>query len=203
VPPTATPGCPNLANGYCRTDNESRTWIAGTTNQAITGDDQVKTISLPFTFNFGGTNYTSIKISSNGNLHFGTASSAYSNTCLPNSANPNALIAPFWDDLNPSAGGAIYTATAGVSPNRIFVVEWRDVRAYNAGTNGVTFSVQLVESSNHIWLLYQDTIFGASTVDNGRSATVGLENAAGNAANQYSCNSAVVTSGKVLHFWQP
>jgi hypothetical protein len=192
-----------MANGYCRTDNESRTWIAGTFNQGITNDDQVKTITLPFTFNFSGANYSSVKISSNGNLHFGTASSAYNNTCLPNSANPNALIAAFWDDLNPSAGGAVFTATSGTAPNRVFVVEWRDVRAYNAGANGATFAVQLVETTNHIWILYQDTLFGSSAVDNGASATVGIENAAGTVANQYSCNSTVVTSGKVLHFWQP
>ena len=34
-----------------------------------------------------------------------------------------------------------------------------------------------------------------------RSATSGLENAAGSAGNQYSFNQAVLTNNKVLHFW--
>jgi hypothetical protein len=110
-PPTNTPtprGGPNESGRYCRTDYEARTWIAGSTNLNLTGDDQTVSVSLPFTFNFAGTNYTSIVVSSNGNAHFGTASSAYSNAANPNTAAPNALNAAFWDELNPSAGGVVY-----------------------------------------------------------------------------------------------
>lgn len=206
VPPTPTntptpSACPNLSGGYCRTDNETRTWIAGVTNQSITRDDTTKTVTLPFTFRFAGTNYTSVKISSNGNAHFSTASTAYNNVAIPNTARPNAMIAAFWDDLNPASGGAIYTATSGTAPNRVFVIEWRDVRRYNVGTSGVTFQIQLVEGSNHVWILYQDSLFGSTSYDNGLSATSGVENSAGSAGNQYSYNTAVLTSGKVLHFW--
>lgn len=203
IPPTATAtaACPNLSGGYCRTDNETRTWIAGTTNQSITADDTPKTVTLPFSFTLAGTSYTSVKISPNGNIHFGTSSSAYTNVAIPNTGNPNALIAAFWDDLNPGAGGAIYTAVSGTAPNRVFVIEWRDVRRYTGGTTGITFEIQLVESTNHIWILYQDTVFGSTSYDNGLSATSGVENAAGNAGNQYSYNTAVLTNNKVLHFW--
>ncbi len=205
IPPTATPtsSCANLAAGYCRTDTESRAWIAGTTNQNITADDTTKTVTLPFTFKFAGTNYTTVKISSNGNAHFSTASSAYNNVAIPATARPNALIAALWDDLNPSStgGGAIYTATSGVAPNRTFVIEWRDVRRYGSGTSGATFQIQLQETSNHVWILYQDTIFGAAAYDSGLSATSGIENTTGSAGNAYSFNTAVLTNGKVLHFW--
>lgn len=159
-------------------------------------------MTLPFTFRFMGTNYTTVKISSNGNIHFGTASNAYTNVAIPSTANPNALIAAFWDDLAPNLGGAIYTGTSGTSPNRTFVIEWRNVNHYGvSGTNGATFQIQLVETTNHIYILYQDTTFGNASYDNGVSATSGVENAAGNAGNQYSFNSAVLTAGKVLHFW--
>ena len=204
LPPTATntPGtCPNQSGGYCRTDNETRSWIAGTTNQAITGDDTTKTVTLPFSFTFMGTAYTSVKISSNGNIHFGTASSAYTNVSIPNTAAPNAMVAAFWDDLSPNLGGAIYTTVSGTAPNRVFVIEWRDVRRYGYGTTGATFEIQLVETSNQIWILYQDTYFGSSTVDYGKSATAGIENAGGTAGNLYSYNSAILTANKVLHFW--
>ena len=203
LPPTATttPGsCPNVSGGYCRTDNETRTWVAGTTNQSITGDDQVKTVTLPFTFRFMGTNYTSIKVSSNGNAHFGTASTAYSNVTIPRTTAPNALIAAFWDDMNPAAGGAIYTGVSGTSPNRIFVIEWRGVPHYGT-TNGATFEIQLFETTNHIWVIYQDTIVGSTSYNSGLSATAGIENSGGTAGNLYSYNTAVLTDGKVLHYW--
>lgn len=200
--PTATVTCPNPSGTYCRSDTDARTWIAGTTNQSITRDDTTKSVTLPFTFRFMGTNYTSVKISSNGNIHFGTASTAYSNVAIPTSANPNALIAAFWDDLSPNLGGAIYTGTSGTSPNRTFVIEWRNVNHYGvSGTNGATFQIQLQETTNHIYILYQDTTFGNASYDNGLSATSGVENAAGTAGNQYSFNAAVLTAGKVLHFW--
>jgi hypothetical protein len=156
---------------------------------------------LPFNFTFAGTSYSSVKISSNGNIHFGTASSAYSNVAIPNTANPNALIAALWDDLNPSVGGAIYTTTSGTAPNRTFVIEWRGVPRYGAGTNGATFEIQLDETTNQIWIVYQDTDFGSTSYNAGASATSGVENAAGSAGNQYSFNQAVLTANKVLHFW--
>ncbi|HTX93170.1 MAG TPA: hypothetical protein VMC09_18290 [Anaerolineales bacterium] len=201
---STTVACPNLSAGYCRTDTDARAWIAGTTQTSITGDDQVITVSLPFSVTFFGTAYTSIKISSNGNAHFGTASSAYSNVAIPNTGNPNALIAPFWDDLYPPSGGRIYTGVSGTAPNRIYVIEWRNVAHYPGGTNGATFEIQIDESGtarNNIWFLYQDTSFGNASYDNGVSATVGIENAAGTAGNQYSFNTAVITAGKVIHFF--
>jgi hypothetical protein len=199
--PTATGTCPNASGGYCRTDTETRTWIAGTTNQSITGDDTTKSVTLPFSFTFAGTAYSSVKISSNGNIHFGTASNAYSNVAIPNTGNPNALIAALWDDLSPNNGGAIYTAVSGTGPNRTFVVEWRGVPRYNAGTNGATFEIQLTETTNQIWIVYQDTDFGNASYNAGASATSGVENAAGSAGNSYSYNQAVLTTNKVLHFW--
>ena len=200
---TAT-GCPNLSAGYCRTDTDARTWISGTTLTSLTGDDQVVTVSLPFSVTFFGTAFTSIRISSNGNAHFGTASSAYNNVSIPHTALPNALIAPFWDDLYPPSGGRVYTAVTGTAPNRTFVIEWRNVAHYPGGTNGATFEIQITESSsarNNLWFLYQDTSFGNASYNNGISATVGIENAAGTAGNQYSYDQAVITAGKVIHFF--
>jgi subtilisin-like proprotein convertase family protein len=199
--PTATTTCPNASGGYCRTDTETRTWIAGTTNQSITSDDTTKNVALPFTFTFAGTGYTSVNISSNGNIHFATASNAYNNVAIPNTANPNAMIAAYWDDLDPGIGGAIYTGVSGAAPNRIFVIEWRDVRRHSGGANGVTFEIQLVEGSNHAWILVSDGVFGSSTYDYGLSATCGVENTGGTAGNQYSHNTAVLTNNRVIHFW--
>ncbi|MGH2537221.1 MAG: hypothetical protein ACRDHL_07490 [Candidatus Promineifilaceae bacterium] len=156
---------------------------------------------LPFTFNFMGTNYTTVNISSNGNIHVGPANDAYNNTCLPNSISPNGLIAALWDDLDPSAGGNIYTTVSGTSPNQVFVIEWRDVWAFGTGASGTTFEIQLIEGTKEIWILYQDTLFGATNKDNGASATAGIENCVGTAANQYTCNRALLTNNKILHFW--
>ncbi len=201
---TTIGACPNLAAGYCRSDTDPRAWVAGVTNTGITGDDQTVTVGLPFSVAFFGTSFSSINISSNGNAHFGTASNAYSNVAIPNSGAPNGMIAPFWDDLNPAAGGQVFTGVSGTAPNRVFTIEWRNVAHFSGTSDGASFAIQIDESSagtNAIWLLYQDTSFANASFDSGISATSGIENAAGSAGNQYSFNSAVLTNGKVIHFW--
>ncbi|MER3545832.1 MAG: hypothetical protein C4311_14885, partial [Chloroflexota bacterium] len=104
--PTATPRCaslpPDPADYRCN-DTTFRTWIAATTNTGITAADQVVTIPIGFTFYFYGAPFTSVNVSSNGNLQFTTSNPAYNNTCLPDGAM-GLLIAPFWDDLNPAQG---------------------------------------------------------------------------------------------------
>ncbi len=74
-----------------------------------TADDGYYQTTLPFTFWFFGKSYTTIYISTNGFISFSsTGASSPSNTYLPNPSTPNTYIAPFWRDLNPGSGGAVY-----------------------------------------------------------------------------------------------
>jgi subtilisin family serine protease len=206
IPPTPTPVPPRCASippdafGYRCDDTVNPAWINGVTNTGLTADDQTVALNLPFGFSFYGTSYTSVNVSSNGNLHFGTASTAYSNVCIPNTGAPNAMIAALWDDLYLPGGGAIYYATTGAAPNRIFTVEWRDIRHYPSSSSGVTFEIQLREGANDIYVLVQDSLFGDAN-DNGASATGGIENAAGSVGLQYSCNQAVLVSGLKIRYY--
>src|SRR5439155_27373306 len=95
-------------------------------------DDGVVSYTLPFIFNFYGTNYTVVHISTNGNLHFGAPNDYWpraSNACLPSSNPyvPQALIAPLWYDfvVSSTLQGGVYTDVLGTAPNRTYVVEWR------------------------------------------------------------------------------
>ncbi|MBI4727393.1 T9SS type A sorting domain-containing protein [candidate division TA06 bacterium] len=108
------------------------------TASGCTGDDQAVTITLPFTFNFYGTNYTSINVCSNGFLNFGTTSTAYSPAAIPNTAAPNALIAGLWRDLNPSGGGTITYYSSSTK----FVVSFNAVKNYS-NTSAQTFQMIL------------------------------------------------------------
>ncbi|MBK6822993.1 MAG: hypothetical protein IPG87_08395 [Saprospiraceae bacterium] len=57
-------------------------------------------ISLPFQFNFYGISYSSLTISTNGNIHFETATASGYNNTMPNTLTPNATIAGVFSDLN-------------------------------------------------------------------------------------------------------
>jgi thermitase len=161
-------------------------WLdaTGGTDAKITQDDGSVPVPLPFNFIFNGQSKSSVLISANGYLTFGNVGYAYSNTSIPSSASPNDFIAPFWDDLNPGAGGNIDYATFGSAPDRVFVVEWSGVPRYPAeGT--LTFEAALFEGSNNILLQYQ-TLTGPNA--SGGSATVGIEYATGTSGVQYEYN---------------
>ena len=71
-------------------------------------------------------------MSSNGFLTLGSnaGAGAHLNAAMPNSAAPNGVVAPFWDDLNPAASGAaggVYAGVTGTAPNRTLHVEWFNV----------------------------------------------------------------------------
>lgn len=163
------------------------------------GDDTVSgAVNLGFTFNFGGTNYTQLRIGSNGMLFFSGTSTAYTNAALPlngASGKPNidAVMLPFWDDLHPaSVGTRIMYRSFGTAPNRYFVVSYLAVPHYPA-IGSYTFQVQIFENGKFVYRY-------GSTSDSGASATVGVE-VSNTDQSQYSFNTASVPNGRTI-LWQ-
>ena len=67
---------------------------------SMSGDDNnTGPHPIGFTFPFYGTEYTTFRISTNGWISFTSTSSQYSNYELPGTNSPEAMLAPFWDDL--------------------------------------------------------------------------------------------------------
>ncbi len=93
------------------------------------GDDDNVLIQLPFPFPFYDQTLTEIYIVSNGFLTSSNTTD-FGNDPLPDNSKNN-IIAPFWDDLNPSNGGTIYTYLDTI--NNIFVVEWYQVPHFGSG----------------------------------------------------------------------
>ncbi len=135
------------------------------------GDDTSEEFSLPFTFNFYGQDYSSVNVSSNGFLSFTSTSTEWTNASLPNSTEPNALIAPFWDDLKPygDAWGNIYYENF----TNYTVIQWENVSHYASSSpiNNESFQVILYNNGN---IKYQYKLVASDA-----SCTVGIENQAG------------------------
>ncbi len=108
------------------------------------GDDDDQLVNLPFTFNYYGASFTQITIGSNGNLAMGSENARdFSNSGIPNSDGPSNMIAPLWDDLNPSRGGQV--AYYYDSDNHIFIVEWYQVPHFAHSNEVETFQVLLYD----------------------------------------------------------
>ncbi len=69
------------------------------TAQNWRADDGVWSLALPFTFNFYGVSYTTVNVSSNGLLQFGSATGAGSGVNSTANLVSGVRIAALWDDL--------------------------------------------------------------------------------------------------------
>ncbi|MFC7877073.1 carboxypeptidase regulatory-like domain-containing protein [Isoptericola sp. NPDC057391] len=164
----------------------------GDTLLELTGDDKAAAVELPFSFPFYGADYGTAYVSTNGFLNFLGASTSLSNVALPAAGAPNAAVYPFWDDLNVDAESAVYTASTTVDGVDAFVVEWRNVRKYRPDTDRVNVSATLL-ADGRVTLGYGAVTDSATA--RGESATIGIEDADGAVASQYSYNAPVVSEG--------
>jgi subtilisin-like proprotein convertase family protein len=167
--------------------------ISTTGTEVITdADDSGVTTTLPFTFNYFGDPQTELCVSSNGHLQFGNSDGCtrFSNGLLPFN-DYRGVVAPAWDDyvIPDLAGSAVLIETQGSAPNRVFIAQWENVRAFSGDTSDLgTFQVRLEEDGGIVFA-YEDMNFSGTEQDNGASATVGLSDD-GLDARVYSANEA-------------
>ncbi|MCK5382008.1 MAG: YncE family protein, partial [Candidatus Latescibacteria bacterium] len=93
------------------------------TDCGIHGDDDAAVVDVGFDFSFYGNTYSQVMIGENGFISFYDYEySEYDNEPIPDSEEPNNMIAAFWDDHYTPEGGTIYYQTLGTAPHRRFVV---------------------------------------------------------------------------------
>ncbi|MCG2769215.1 MAG: S8 family serine peptidase, partial [Anaerolineae bacterium] len=183
--PAGHPGGPGYWEDSDRGDVQFD-WIDATGGTLIpAGDDASRgPYDLGFRFGFCGQEYSQFYVNTNGQVLFGDGAWTPMNAAIPDTTLPNNFIAAFWDDLDPSAGGAIYYRTFGTSPQRYTVVQWADVPRYGTADR-LTFEVVLYEGSGEILVQYL-SLEGPTT--DGDGATVGVENMDGTDGVQYLYN---------------
>ncbi len=168
-------------------------WSDATSGTAFPlGDDASSSaITLPGTFTYFGTDFTTVRINSNGFLYFGTPAFSTAHMMLPFEGNPNNDVMALGEDLNPETGtqGNIYAQTVG---NRL-VVQYHQVQHWANGFPE-TFQIILDTSTDQITYQYHTLSWPDFT-------SVGLENATGSVGQMYSYrNSANLVSGRAVQF---
>ena len=142
------------------------------TSLGLGDEDASSAINLGFTFNFYGVDYTSIVVGDNGALTFTGTSIPYQNSHIPSSGAPNSVIAPFWDDLDPSSSTSDDIYYYYDSANSRFIIQYNEIIQYN-GSNKNTFEAILYDTGT---IVFQYNIMNGPTT----SCTVGIENGSGN-----------------------
>ncbi len=200
TPARAATGGPD-GYGYSWADSAepgvSYNYELSTTSHSM-GDDDSFSANLGFDFDFYGQLFDTVTVTSNGMIHFGaTGYVSYSNQQLPYGSY--RIVAPFWDDLNPASGGAVYTGTSGSWPNRVFIVEWWGIPHYS-NIDAAYFEVKLYEADSAIEFHYMDVDFANGSYDWGASATVGIGDGIAGYGLQRSYNTASLSNSYAIRF---
>jgi subtilisin family serine protease len=146
-----------VADPYIPSTTSPAGLSTGGTGLLFNCDDCFKTTNLPFSFSYFGTNYTSIKISSNGNIYFEppTAPTRPNGDAddVPGSIADLAqfkMIAGMWDDLDLRTSRRADADVYAIQPdaNRI-IFRWQGVQ-FGDGVNGGPINFEIELNSNGI-----------------------------------------------------
>lgn len=147
-------------------------------------DDSVTNFTVP-PFVYGGETYTRIGVGSNGYVIVGGANGASDitplNQKLPDATPPNNVLAPYWTDLNPPAGGQIRVGSLTDGVNSWLVIDWEAVTEFSTA-NANSFQVWIGTGS------VQDVSFAFGPIEgqgDAGSLTTGAENRYGNRGASY------------------
>ncbi len=142
-------------------------------------DESIANYNVP-SFVYAGEVYSQIGIVSNGYIVVGGGTGAdvdFINSDLPDAAIPNNVLAPFWTDLNPGAGGRVLIQTLTSGADAWIVVEWESVPNWgDSATNTAQVWIGYTGGVEDISFVYgPDVSAGADGF-----LTVGAENQYGN-----------------------
>jgi autotransporter-associated beta strand protein len=157
-----------------------------------------------FQFTFYNSTYSSVYVSSNGLLTFGSGNSVYRNTDLTSDPS-QATIAPLWDDLYVSgaAQSGVYWQVQGTGASQRLVVQFNDVSFVNSAsyTGPLTFEA-ILNADGTIIFNYKNLNSGDSNAG-GAHAVVGIKDAGAQGSDRLlisyrSSSSPYVGSGRSL-----
>jgi hypothetical protein len=173
--------------------------------------DKSKVVDIPFAtgFKYYGQTYTKATICSNGWVAMGSQwNTEYRNWTIPGAGGPQAMIAPFWDDLYQGTGSKVYQKYD--SANHQWIIEWSRLKnAYNNANE--VFEVIILDPVYHPTETGDgEIIFQYNTVSNVDAtdmyATAGIENADQSDGllwtyyNQYTPGSASLVANRAIRF---
>jgi hypothetical protein len=145
------------------------------------GDDDSSAQAIAFAFPFYGSGRTSAFVNSDGNLTFGAGDSASTDRSLGRLLGGPARVAPFFADLDPSAGGGVFVSSTAEA----FTVTWCGVPDYD-GTGKLTAQSSLLPGG-----AVEVRIDSSTTL---REAVVGVSPGAGAAFSPVDLSSAATST---------
>lgn len=115
-------------------------WFGNLTNALLLGDDETRTVSLPFALPTPAGSSALIGVCSNGFLQLESSLTATQYPGPLEFQNEEARIYGLWTDLDPTAAGTVYADA--ISPTA-FAFTWSGIAEWPFTTPAATFQIQL------------------------------------------------------------
>jgi len=171
-------------------------------NANISADEAISaTIPIGFIFPYGDYIYTEVKISSNGWIGLGTSQTGSNLTNNLTSTSYVPIVAPLWDDCSLASGSCEYLVS-GTAPNRIFTIQYTNLKWRYSGTTFFNLQARLYENGKI------DFVYGSSTGDpNSPSASIGINMLPGGSGWFYSitpgtpATASTTTENAIIATW--
>lgn len=124
--------------------------------------DQTYPISLPFTFNFDGVDYTQVYASVNGYLSLGSTDPGSGFWKIAAAETGTRYISGFDANLRGSTtnNSSVSYKISGTAPNRKLIVQWGNMAITGFNVMNANFQVHLSESSNQVEIVYGNCTVG-------------------------------------------
>ena len=226
------PTPPRLSYGYWAYDNTDTeypevptyNWIELASQQGATmyslGDDDHEIVDLPFTFRYYDQDFSTLTINSNGWAAFGADYINYfRNWSIPMPLGPDAMLAPFWDDLDNDTlvngqeeARPIHVFSFHDAATGRFIVEWHEVwngfgdRSFRETFELILYdpAVQVADDLNGVIEFQYFEVNDVDQVNN--YSTVGIESPDQNDglmyvfALNYAPGAAQLAAGRAIRF---
>ncbi len=163
--------------------------ITGTSISSILSDDALsESITLGFGFPYGESTFSTIVVSSNGWVGLGTSLTHSNLSNQLSSGDWYPVLAALWDDTSLGGGDCQYLLS-GTAPNRVFTVQYMNLRWNYWADNQFNYQIRLYETGK------VDFVYGPSTGGpENASASIGINMSPGGANWFYSVTPGAVPS---------
>jgi hypothetical protein len=166
--------------------------LTGDGTDSLRDEGYANNIPLGFTFNYLGTNYTTISASTNGFAVFGTITTPEFSNHIATGGTGRPLLAPFWEDITLANKTDLQYTTTGVAGSRIFILQWDNVFFdFGANDTSLSFQLRLFETSNVVEFIYNQ--LPGPVQDFSGGASIGITTAATGIGNFLSLNNSSAT----------
>ncbi len=153
------------------TDDENVYFASGkVTPMDVGGSEEGTGFPIGFTFRYGGQNYTTFAIGSNGYIKLGNAGninlgltyhdiwvgSYAGGSAYASASSLHGIIMPLLRDFQFRSTSVCSYENSGTAPNRVCITQWSDVGTWSSGGPLGTFNLQvrLNEGSNTVQFVY-------------------------------------------------